>query len=111
VSPDPGPELHVGGAERAVPAAIEVAAKNSGARVVAGGSRIGNRGYLHQLTVPAATPDDARAMRNEREAAWPTGLALSGAAREAIDKANSLPVGLAAYAPTRSASHFFHLVM
>src|SRR6185437_9233208 len=36
-----------------------------GARVVAGGSRIGNRGYFYPLTVLADVPDDARAMREE----------------------------------------------
>ena len=38
-------------------------AKQKGARVLAGGSRIGNRGYYYPLTVLADLPDDARAMR------------------------------------------------
>ena len=37
-----------------------------GARVLAGGSRIGNRGYYFPLTVLADVPDDARAMRRSR---------------------------------------------
>ena len=77
-------------------------AKAKGARVVAGGSRIGNRGYFHELTVLADVPDDARAMNEE-----PFGpLALLSPVKtldEAIEKANSLPYGLAAYAFTRSA--------
>jgi len=77
-------------------------AKSKGARVVAGGSRIGNRGYFHELTVLADVPDDARAMNEE-----PFGpLALLSPVKtvdEAIEKANSLPYGLAAYAFTRSA--------
>jgi succinate-semialdehyde dehydrogenase / glutarate-semialdehyde dehydrogenase len=77
-------------------------ARAKGARVVAGGSRIGNRGYFHELTVLADVPDDARAMHEE-----PFGpLALLSPVKtldEAIDKANSLPYGLAAYAFTRSA--------
>jgi succinate-semialdehyde dehydrogenase / glutarate-semialdehyde dehydrogenase len=77
-------------------------AKSKGARVVAGGSRIGNRGYFHELTVLADVPDDARAMHEE-----PFGpLALLSPVKtvdEAIEKANSLPFGLAAYAFTRSA--------
>ncbi len=77
-------------------------AKSKGARVIAGGSRIGNRGYFHELTVLADVPDDARAMNEE-----PFGpLALLSPVKtldEAIDKANSLPYGLAAYAFTRSA--------
>ncbi|HEU0218427.1 MAG TPA: aldehyde dehydrogenase family protein, partial [Stellaceae bacterium] len=77
-------------------------AKAKGARVVAGGSRIGNRGYFHELTVLADVPDGARAMNEE-----PFGpLALLSPVKtldEAIEKANSLPYGLAAYAFTRSA--------
>lgn len=77
-------------------------ATNKGARIVAGGSRIGNRGYFHELTVLADVPDDARAMNEE-----PFGpLALLSPVKtldEAIEKANSLPYGLAAYAFTRSA--------
>jgi succinate-semialdehyde dehydrogenase / glutarate-semialdehyde dehydrogenase len=73
-----------------------------GARIVAGGSRIGNRGYFYPLTVLADVPDDARAMREE-----PFGpLALLSPVKtveEAVDKANALPYGLAAYAFTHSA--------
>ncbi len=77
-------------------------AKGKGARVLAGGSRIGNSGYFYPMTVLADVPDDARAMRDE-----PFGpLALInpvGSLDEAIEKANALPYGLAAYAFTRSA--------
>jgi succinate-semialdehyde dehydrogenase / glutarate-semialdehyde dehydrogenase len=77
-------------------------AKAKGAKVLAGGQRIGNRGYFFPLTVLADVPDDARAMREE-----PFGpLALVNPVRnldEAIEKANALPYGLAAYAFTRSA--------
>jgi succinate-semialdehyde dehydrogenase / glutarate-semialdehyde dehydrogenase len=73
-----------------------------GARLLAGGNRIGNRGYFYPLTVLADVPDNARAMREE-----PFGpLALInpvGSLDEAIEKANALPYGLAAYAFTRSA--------
>jgi len=77
-------------------------AKAKGARVTAGGSRIGNRGNYFPLTVVTDVPDDARAIREE-----PFGpLALLSRVRnldEAIDKANSVPYGLAAYAFTNSA--------
>jgi succinate-semialdehyde dehydrogenase / glutarate-semialdehyde dehydrogenase len=77
-------------------------AKAKGARVLAGGQRIGNNGYFFPLTVLADVPDNARAMREE-----PFGpLALVNPVRnldEAIEKANSLPYGLAGYAFTRSA--------
>ncbi len=73
-----------------------------GARVAAGGTRIGNRGYYFPLTVLADVPDDARAMHEE-----PFGpLALLSRVRsldEAIEKANSVPYGLAGYAFTNNA--------
>jgi succinate-semialdehyde dehydrogenase/glutarate-semialdehyde dehydrogenase len=79
-------------------------AKSKGAKVLAGGQRMGNSGYFFPLTVLADVPDDARAMRDE-----PFGpLALINPVRdldEAIEKANSLPYGLAAYAFTRSAQN------
>src|SRR5262245_17508014 len=40
-------------------------ARARGARVLAGGSRIGNRGYFFPVTVLADLPDDARAMQEE----------------------------------------------
>jgi succinate-semialdehyde dehydrogenase / glutarate-semialdehyde dehydrogenase len=77
-------------------------AKAKGARVLAGGERLGNRGYFFPLTVLADLPDDARAMSEE-----PFGpLALINPVSsidEAIEKANALPFGLAAYAFTHSA--------
>jgi succinate-semialdehyde dehydrogenase/glutarate-semialdehyde dehydrogenase len=61
-----------------------------------------DRGYHFPLTVVADVPDYARAMREE-----PFGpLALISRVRsldEAIEKANSVPYGLAAYAFTNSA--------
>jgi succinate-semialdehyde dehydrogenase/glutarate-semialdehyde dehydrogenase len=79
-------------------------AKTKGARVLAGGHRIGNRGYFFPLTVLADLPDNARAMNEE-----PFGpLALVNPVKtldEAIEKANSLPYGLAGYAFTRSAAN------
>jgi succinate-semialdehyde dehydrogenase/glutarate-semialdehyde dehydrogenase len=77
-------------------------ARAKGAKVLSGGSRLANRGYYFPLTVLADLPDDARAMREE-----PFGpLALVNPVKsldEAIEKANSLPYGLAAYAFTNSA--------
>lgn len=82
--------------------ALVTDAKAKGAKVLCGGSRIGNRGYFYPLTVLAEVPDDARAMNEE-----PFGpLALLNPVKsldEAIEKANSLPYGLAAYAFTGSA--------
>lgn len=77
-------------------------AKSKGARVIAGGSRMHNRGYFYPLTVLADVPDTARAMTEE-----PFGpLALVSRVRdldEAIEKSNALPFGLAGYAFTKSA--------
>lgn len=73
-----------------------------GARVLAGGARVGNRGCLFPLTVLSDVPDDALAMQEE-----PFGpLALISRISDigqAIGRANSLPFGLAAYAFTHSA--------
>lgn len=84
-------------------------AKAKGARVLAGGQRIGKRGYFYPLTVLAEVPDNADAMQIE-----PFGpLALLNAVKnidEAIEKANSLPYGLAAYGFTHSASRVDRLV-
>jgi succinate-semialdehyde dehydrogenase / glutarate-semialdehyde dehydrogenase len=79
-------------------------AKAKGARVLTGGERLGNRGYFFPLTVLAEVPDEARVMHEE-----PFGpLALINPVAsldEAIEKANALPYGLAAYAFTRSAQN------
>jgi succinate-semialdehyde dehydrogenase/glutarate-semialdehyde dehydrogenase len=77
-------------------------ARANGAHVLAGGSRLGNRGYFYPLTVLAEVPDSSRVMREE-----PFGpIALVNPVKnldEAIERANALPYGLAAYAFTRSA--------
>jgi succinate-semialdehyde dehydrogenase/glutarate-semialdehyde dehydrogenase len=77
-------------------------AKAKGARVLAGGERIGNRGCFFPLTVLADVPETAHCMREE-----PFGpLALINPVcdlDEAIERANALPFGLAGYAFTGSA--------
>jgi len=84
-------------------------AKAKGARVLTGGERLSNRGYFFPVTVLADVPDDARAMREE-----PFGpLALINPVSsldEAIEKANALPFGLAAYAFTHSARNVDRLI-
>ena len=83
-------------------------AKKRGAKVLSGGSRIEGRGYHYPLTVIADVQDDALAMHEE-----PFGpLALLSPFRhldEAIEKANSLPYGLAGYAFTNSSSYAYRL--
>lgn len=82
--------------------ALTADARAKGARVLTGGERLGNRGYFFPVTTIADLPDDARAMHEE-----PFGpMALInpvGSVEEAIEKANALPFGLAAYAFTHSA--------
>jgi succinate-semialdehyde dehydrogenase / glutarate-semialdehyde dehydrogenase len=77
-------------------------AEATGAHILSGGERIGNRGFAFPLTVLGNVPDTARAMREE-----PFGplalLSRVGGIEEAVEKANSLRFGLAGYAFTRSA--------
>jgi succinate-semialdehyde dehydrogenase/glutarate-semialdehyde dehydrogenase len=72
-----------------------------GASVLVGGKRQQNKGYFFEPTVLTDVPRDARAMNEE-----PFGpLALVSRFSEldqAIEEANRLPYGLAAYAYTRS---------
>jgi succinate-semialdehyde dehydrogenase / glutarate-semialdehyde dehydrogenase len=74
----------------------------SGARVLTGGARLERPGYFFPVTVLADVSDSARVMREE-----PFGpLAVINPVSsidEAIQKANALPFGLAAYAFTHSA--------
>ncbi|HYZ47429.1 MAG TPA: NAD-dependent succinate-semialdehyde dehydrogenase [Sphingomonas sp.] len=78
-------------------------AVDRGARLLAGGARARNQGFLYPLTVLADVPDAARAMTEE-----PFGpVALVQRVSdldEAIAKSNSIDFGLAAYAFTDRAS-------
>lgn len=87
----------------AVRALVDDAA-GRGARVVAGGSRIGDKGFFHQLTVLADVPAQAQAL--SVEPFGPIALCVPvDSIDEAIARANSLPVGLAGYAFTNSLDH------
>jgi succinate-semialdehyde dehydrogenase/glutarate-semialdehyde dehydrogenase len=72
-----------------------------GATVETGGRRIGNKGYFFEPTVLTGVSREAHAMNEE-----PFGpmalVAPFGSFDEAIEEANRLPFGLAAYAYTRS---------
>jgi succinate-semialdehyde dehydrogenase/glutarate-semialdehyde dehydrogenase len=89
--------------ERRIPAvqALIQDAVSHGARLKTGGKRIGNKGYFHEPTVLTEVPLSARAMNEE-----PFGpLALINPFRrdeDAIEEANRLDYGLAAYGWTRS---------
>jgi succinate-semialdehyde dehydrogenase/glutarate-semialdehyde dehydrogenase len=85
----------------AMAANVEDAAKH-GAKVVTGGHSIGDKGNFWEPTVVTELPNDAKAMNEE-----PFGpLAIINPFRtfdDAVQEANRLPYGLAAYAWTKSA--------
>jgi len=84
-------------------------ARTRGARVVTGGERYGAIGNFYPITLLTELPEDARCMIEE-----PFGpLALVCRYRtlgEAIQRANSLPFGLAAYAFTNNSAYVARLV-
>jgi succinate-semialdehyde dehydrogenase/glutarate-semialdehyde dehydrogenase len=86
---------------RAIETFVDDALK-SGAERKAGGSRIGEKGNFFQPTVLTHVPKTARAMNEE-----PFGPMVMinpfSSFDEAVNEANRLPYGLAAYAFTRSA--------
>ena len=76
-------------------------AKGRGGKVVTGGSRQGNQGFFFQPTVITDVPDDSKIMTEE-----PFGpvapIVTFKTFDEVVERANSLPYGLAAYAFTSS---------
>jgi succinate-semialdehyde dehydrogenase / glutarate-semialdehyde dehydrogenase len=73
-----------------------------GAKLEAGGRRIGNKGYFFEPTVLTEVPREARIMNEEPFG--PVAIVNSfDTFEEAVGEANRLPYGLAAYAYTRSA--------
>ena len=76
-------------------------AKKRGAKIAAGGSRHGNQGFFFAPTVITDIPEDARMMKEE-----PFGpvapITPFKSFDEVVERANSLPFGLAAYAFTNS---------
>ncbi len=84
-------------------------ARDRGAEIRTGGSRLDGKGYFFQPTVLANVPDDAHVMQEE-----PFGpLAIINPVAsldEAIEKANSVPYGLAAYGFTNRADYVDRMV-
>jgi succinate-semialdehyde dehydrogenase / glutarate-semialdehyde dehydrogenase len=76
-------------------------AKNSGANIVTGGERIGNQGYFYAPTVMSDVPDTAKIMIDE-----PFGpvapITHFNTMEDVLERANSLPFGLASYVFTSS---------
>jgi len=97
--------------ERRVEALAELVedAKAKGANLKTGGSRLGNKGYFFEPTVLANVPDNALIMQEE-----PFGpLAVINPYRsldEAIEMANSVPYGLAAYGFTNRSDYVDRMI-
>jgi succinate-semialdehyde dehydrogenase/glutarate-semialdehyde dehydrogenase len=97
--------------DRRVPALSELVqdARDKGAEVRTGGARHGNKGYFFQPTVLTNVPDEAQIMREE-----PFGpiaiLNPVASLDEAIEKANSVPYGLAGYAFTNRADYIARMI-
>ncbi len=90
--------------ERRIPALQSLIGEGlqRGASVRTGGERVGNKGYFFQPTVVTGV-DRSMRMMNE-EPFGPLAMILPfGDMDEAMEEANRLPFGLAAYAYTRSA--------
>ena len=83
--------------------AIVIDAKARGGKIQTGGSRHGNQGYFFQPTVITDVPDDSKIMTDE-----PFGpiapIVPFKSFDEVVERANSLPFGLAAYAFTTSSA-------
>jgi succinate-semialdehyde dehydrogenase/glutarate-semialdehyde dehydrogenase len=96
-----GPLAH----KRRVPAIASFVddANQRGAKIAAGGHTMGSKGNFFEPTVVVDPPDDSKLMTEE-----PFGPILGvkpfKTLDEAIERANSLPYGLAAYAFTKSTS-------
>lgn len=84
-------------------------ATDVGADLVTGGNRIGSSGYFFEPTVLANVPDNAAVMQEE-----PFGpLAIVNAVEsldEAIERANSVPYGLAAYGFTNRVDYAARMI-
>ncbi len=97
--------------DRRVPALLQLVedARDKGADVRTGGGPHGNRGYFFQPTVLTNVPNEAKIMQEE-----PFGpIAIINPVTsldEAIQKANSVPFGLAGYAFTNRADYIDQMI-
>ncbi|MDG1412009.1 MAG: NAD-dependent succinate-semialdehyde dehydrogenase [Acidimicrobiales bacterium] len=108
---EPGVEMGPLANDRRITALSEFVddARTKGADLMTGGSRINAKGYFFEPTVLANVPDNARVMHEE-----PFGplaiVNLVGSLDEAIERANSVPYGLAAYAFTNRSDYANQMV-
>src|ERR1700722_8631975 len=77
-------------------------AKERGGKIVAGGQRRGNQGYYFKPTVITDVPDDCKVMTEEPFGPLAPVVPFK-TFDEVVERANSLPFGLASYAFTGSA--------
>jgi len=77
-------------------------AKDRGGKIVTGGQRRGNQGYFYEPTVITDLPDDCMLMTQEPFGPLAPVVPFK-TFDEVVERANSLPFGLAAYAFTGSA--------
>jgi succinate-semialdehyde dehydrogenase / glutarate-semialdehyde dehydrogenase len=78
-------------------------ARARGGKVLTGGARIGNRGFFFAPTVVTDIPDDSRLMAEEPFGPVAPVVSFRNS-DEVIERANAVPLGLAAYAFTRSSA-------
>jgi succinate-semialdehyde dehydrogenase / glutarate-semialdehyde dehydrogenase len=83
--------------------AIVADAEEKGAKIVAGGSRIGNQGNFFEPTVLTNVSKDARIMSEEPFGPVAVMLPFTET-EEVLERANKLPYGLASYAFTHDAA-------
>ena len=108
---DPGVEMGPLANERRIGALADLVedARAQGAELMTGGNRLGDKGYFFEPTVLANVPDSARVMQEE-----PFGpLAIINPVSsldEAIEKANSVPFGLASYGFTNRADYVDRMI-
>jgi succinate-semialdehyde dehydrogenase/glutarate-semialdehyde dehydrogenase len=77
-------------------------AQEKGAKVEAGGKRIGNQGNFYEPTVLTDVPDNARIMNEEPFGPVAVMLRFKET-DDVLERANKLPFGLASYAFTKNA--------
>ena len=78
-------------------------ARDRGGKVLTGGARIGNRGFFFAPTVVTDIPDNSRLMAEEPFGPIAPIVSFRNS-DEVIARANAVPLGLAAYAFTRSSA-------
>lgn len=108
---DPGVEMGPLANDRRIEALTDLVedARDCGAEIKTGGSKLGDKGYFFRPTVLVSVPDNARVMQEE-----PFGpLAVINpvaSLEEAIEKANSVPFGLAGYGFTNRADYVDRMI-